>query len=94
MRIKRSGSDYFVDITEESCPMTFVKVRLELEKMSESEILEIRLRGFESLKNVPASVTELGHTVVSVESENSVEPADREENKQAVHRVLIRKNQI
>ncbi len=65
--------DYFLDITEDICPMTFVKTRLLIEKMSPGEIAEIRLTGGEPLENVPASVTELGHMVLGIERE---EPED------------------
>ena len=52
MKLKRSDFDYFLDITEDVCPMTFVKVRLQIEKMSAKETLEVRLKGTEPLKNV------------------------------------------
>lgn len=62
---------YFLDITEDICPMTFVKTRLLIEKMSPGEIAEIRLTGGEPLENVPASVTELGHIVLGIEREEA-----------------------
>lgn len=49
--------------------MTFVKARISIEKMSAGETLEIRLKGAEPLKNVPDSLTELGHRVVSLAPE-------------------------
>ena len=49
--------------------MTFVKTRLLIEKMSSGERAEIRLVGREPIKNVPASVTDLGHTVLNIEPE-------------------------
>ena len=64
---------YFLDITEDICPMTFVKTRLLIEKMSPGEIAEIRLTGGEPLENVPASVTELGHIVLGIEREEAVD---------------------
>ena len=70
MKIKTSHPDYFLDITDDICPMTFVKVRLQIEKMLTGELLEIRLKGSEPLKNVPASVMELGHSILSVHNEN------------------------
>ena len=74
--------------------MTFVKVRLQLEKMSENEILEIRLRGFEPLRNVPDSVTELGHTIISVEPENAAGSAGIEGETQPAHRVMVKKKEL
>ena len=60
---------YFLDITADVCPMTFVKTRLLIEKMSSGESAEIRLVGTEPIENVPASVRELGHTVLNIEPE-------------------------
>ena len=59
MNRKNKLADYFLDITAEVCPMTFVKARLQIEKMNAGEMLEIRLVGDEPLKNVPDSLTEL-----------------------------------
>ena len=86
MKIKRSDFDYFLDITEDVCPMTFVKVRLQIEKMSAKETLEVRLKGTEPLKNVPDSLTELGHIVRLVEPENQTSPGDP---KDGTYRVIV-----
>ena len=59
-------ADYFLDITEDVCPMTFVKTRLLIERMAPGEVAEILLKGSEPLKNVPESVSELGHEVLSL----------------------------
>jgi TusA-related sulfurtransferase len=67
MNRKNKLADYFLDITAEVCPMTFVKARLQIEKMNAGEILEIRLVGDEPLKNVPDSLTELGHLIVTID---------------------------
>ena len=86
MKIKRSDFDYFLDITEDVCPMTFVKVRLQIEKMSAKETLEVRLKGTEPLKNVPDSITELGHIVRLVEPENQAGPGDPSDG---TYRVIV-----
>ncbi|MEQ8166715.1 MAG: sulfurtransferase TusA family protein [Alphaproteobacteria bacterium] len=64
-------ADHFLDITGETCPLTFVKTKLALERARPGDRLEIRLKGAEPLENVPRSVTEHGHEVLSltVESE-------------------------
>lgn len=69
MNRKNKSADYFIDITQEVCPMTFVKTRLQIEKMNSGETLVIRLLGDEPLKNVPDSLTELGHRVIRIERE-------------------------
>lgn len=70
MKRKNNSTDYFLDITEDVCPMTFVKARLQIEKMKQGQFLEIRLKGADPLKNVPESLTELGHRILSVDPEN------------------------
>jgi tRNA 2-thiouridine synthesizing protein A len=57
----------FLDITNETCPMTFVKVKLQLAKMDEGQELEVILNEGEPLKNVPASCEEQGYQVLSIE---------------------------
>ena len=69
MRIKKNTPDYFLDITLDVCPMTFVKARLQVEKMNEWALLQIRLSGEEPLKNVADSLTELGHQIVKLNRE-------------------------
>ena len=55
------GCDRKIDITGEICPMTFVRTRLALDAMKSGEILLVRLRGEEPLRNVPRSAEQLGH---------------------------------
>ncbi len=55
--------NYFLDITGDRCPMTFVKTRLMLDKMPGGAKLEVRLRGKEPLANVPRSAKEIGCVV-------------------------------
>jgi tRNA 2-thiouridine synthesizing protein A len=58
-----SEENYLLDITQDHCPMTFVKTRLALDKMLVGEKLEIILKNDEPLKNIPRSARELGHKV-------------------------------
>ena len=52
-----------LDITREHCPMTFVKTKLELEKLDTGDTLEVLLKKGEPLDNVPKSATEQGFKV-------------------------------
>ena len=63
--------NHHLDITNEICPMTFVKTKLMLEKMKTGEILEVRLTEGEALENVPKSVREQGDTVLSLYKSNN-----------------------
>ena len=53
----------FLDITKEHCPMTFVRVKLALEKLEEGDRLEVLLTAGEPLENVPKSAEEQGFSV-------------------------------
>lgn len=57
----RPDCDRQIDITGEICPMTFVRTRLALDGMRSGEVLLVRLRGEEPLRNVPRSAEQLGH---------------------------------
>ncbi len=57
-----------VDITREVCPMTYVRVKLAIEKLQPGALLEVWLKGDEPLKNVPQSARDEGHTVVSLQA--------------------------
>jgi TusA-related sulfurtransferase len=56
-----------LDISNEICPMTFVRTRLALDRMAPGEILLVKLRGSEPVRNVPRSAQEQGHEVLSQE---------------------------
>jgi TusA-related sulfurtransferase len=81
----KTDADYFLDITDQVCPLTFVRTKLLLEKMAPGETAEVRLKGSEPLGNVPRNVQDHGHEVVSLEPE-----ADEAED--GIHRLVIRKN--
>jgi tRNA 2-thiouridine synthesizing protein A len=55
-----------LDITQEHCPMTFVKARLALEKLAAGDQLEVFLSEGEPLQSVPRSATEQGYKVLEV----------------------------
>ncbi|MDX8401683.1 MAG: sulfurtransferase TusA family protein [Mariprofundaceae bacterium] len=57
----------FIDITRETCPMTFVRVKLKLAAMQPGEELEVLLNEGEPLQNVPRSAEEAGHAVLGIE---------------------------
>ncbi|WP_084164641.1 sulfurtransferase TusA family protein [Skermanella stibiiresistens] len=64
------SADYFLDITADVCPLTFVRTKLRVERMAPGETLEVRLNDGEPLENVPRSLIELGHSIVGPEPEN------------------------
>ncbi|MBF0172223.1 MAG: sulfurtransferase TusA family protein [Magnetococcales bacterium] len=60
------SEDAFIDITGEACPMTFVRVKLKLEFLPVGTLLKVRLSGTEAAANVPMSVLQAGHEIVSL----------------------------
>jgi TusA-related sulfurtransferase len=52
-----------LDITGLRCPMTWVRTKLELERMASGEALDVRCPPGEALENVPRSAREAGHAV-------------------------------
>ncbi|MCO5060552.1 MAG: sulfurtransferase TusA family protein [Kiritimatiellae bacterium] len=73
-------SQFNLDITKDRCPMTFVKTKLELEKLQSGDTLEVLLTAGEPLKNVPKTAAEQGFAVV-----------DQAHVKDNIHRLLIQK---
>jgi len=55
-----------IDITGEVCPMTFVRTKLKLERMQAGEVLHVRLRGEEPLRNVPRAARDEGHIILGI----------------------------
>ncbi|MDA0261897.1 MAG: sulfurtransferase TusA family protein [Proteobacteria bacterium] len=60
------SADHFLDITADVCPITFVKTKLLIERMKPGEIAVVLLADGEPLHNVPRSVREQGHEVLTL----------------------------
>jgi TusA-related sulfurtransferase len=76
MTLVQTSTDYFIDITADVCPLTFVKTKLLLEKMPPGAVATVRLKGVQPLDNVPRSVKAHGHEVVSLAREDQHTAAD------------------
>lgn len=59
------AADHRIDITAETCPMTFVRTRLALDRMEKGQTLLVRLRGEEPRRNIPRTAGEQGHAVLA-----------------------------
>lgn len=77
------NADYFLDITDEVCPMTFVKTKVMMEKIPIGATLEIRLAGQEPLENVPKAAQKHGHILQ--------EPAAEPGSNGRIFRMIIKK---
>ncbi len=53
--------DKAIDITAETCPMTYVRTRLALDTIETGQILLVRLKGEDPLRNVPRAAADQGH---------------------------------
>jgi tRNA 2-thiouridine synthesizing protein A len=69
--------DQEIDITDKVCPLTFVHTRLTIDSMSPGKVLAVRLRKGEALENVPRSVKELGHEILSLAPTKNMEDVYR-----------------
>ena len=52
-----------LDVTGLRCPMTWVRTKLERERLGAGETLEVRLPPGEAVESVPRSAREAGHDV-------------------------------
>ena len=59
-------ADLDIDITALLCPMTFVRTRLALDRLSPGQVLAVRLQGEEPRRNVPRTAEEQGHAVLAL----------------------------
>ena len=59
--------DAELDLRGVICPYNFVKTKLKLETMDEGQILSVILDAGDPIRNVPASVSNEGHEVLSQE---------------------------
>ena len=80
--VAEDSQSVLLDITGQVCPLTFVYTRLRLERMASGGILEIRLAGSEPLENLPRSLADEGHEVLSLAPEAG---------RPGIHRLRVRK---
>ena len=73
--------DTELDLRGVICPYNFVKTKLKLEAMEQGQILSVLLDDGDPIRNVPRSVSDEGHTILS---ENRVEGS---------YRVVIRRRE-
>ena len=91
MTLSTSGTDYFIDITGDVCPLTFVKTKLLLERMPVGALATVRLKGVQPLDNVPRSVKAHGHEVISLAAEATPTHADAPADPRLPHILIVRR---
>ena len=82
---KGHKTNFYIDITNEVCPFTFVKTKLLIESMQSGQTAEVRLRGREPIENVPRSLKDYGHGILSFKPEDPSQPAN------GIHRLIVKK---
>ena len=60
------SANEFIDITDVTCPITFVKTKVALEDMEDGQILEVHLNDGEPVQKVPRSLKDEGHKVLDL----------------------------
>jgi TusA-related sulfurtransferase len=60
-------ADAELDLRGVICPYNFVKTKLKLETMEEGQVLSVILDAGDPIRNVPLSVSNEGHQVLSQE---------------------------
>ena len=74
-----------LDLRPFACPLTWVKLRIALERLAPGEVLEVWLSAGEPVESVPRSAAEEGHRVFGLEPLPGIEGA---------HRVLVEKREL
>jgi TusA-related sulfurtransferase len=59
-----------INLLDEVCPMTFVKTKLALEKIKAGERIKIIYNSQEAKTNVPKSLNELNHKIITIKDIN------------------------
>lgn len=60
-------SEFVLDLRGTPCPINFIRSKLQLEKMSSGELLEICLDGGEPIEQVPNSLSMEGYNIEGVQ---------------------------
>ena len=63
-----------LDVTSDTCPMTFVRTRLALERLSAGDLLRVLVRGDEPRDSVPRMAEAQGHVVLAM-TESEADPS-------------------
>ena len=61
--IMKKKEKIFLDITNDKCPITFVKTKIALEKLKPNQFLNLYIKEGEALDGLPSSLKELGYQI-------------------------------
>jgi tRNA 2-thiouridine synthesizing protein A len=74
MSVNTQHETRLLDVTGDTCPMTFVRTRLVLERLSAGDLLRVLVRGAEPRDSVPRMAESQGHAVLST-TESAEDPS-------------------
>jgi TusA-related sulfurtransferase len=72
--INAKTRELFLDITQDRCPMTFVRAKLMAEGMAPGDSAVLRLSSGEPLENLPRSLVDHGFRILSLTLEDPSAP--------------------
>jgi tRNA 2-thiouridine synthesizing protein A len=81
MALFDSKHDFFLDVSNELCPMTFVRIKVLLDTMGSGQVAKIILSSGEALNNVPIALREHGFTIRGLAP---LEPANADSKYQVI----------
>ncbi|MFQ5646100.1 MAG: sulfurtransferase TusA family protein [bacterium] len=58
------------DVTDQKCPMTYVKTALRLEELEEGDILEVLVNPGEPLESIPKSAETAGYKILEIKEQD------------------------
>jgi len=61
--IMKKKEKILLDITNDKCPITFVKTKIALEKLKSNQYLKVYIKEGEALDGLPSSLKELGYQI-------------------------------
>ena len=64
--IMKNKEKIFLDVTNDRCPITFVKTKIALEKLKSHQYLNLYIKKGESLDGLPESLKELGFIINNI----------------------------
>ncbi len=61
--IMKKKEKILLDLTNDKCPITFVKTKIALEKLEIDQYLNVYIKKGEALDGLPSSLKELGYVI-------------------------------
>jgi tRNA 2-thiouridine synthesizing protein A len=74
MTVNTHKTTSLLDVTGDTCPMTFVRTRLALERLAAGDLLRVLVRGDEPRESVPRMAEAQGHAILA-RTESEADPS-------------------